>query len=564
MKSLLTTLITCLLVLSAADDRIRSTPTPESSLRLVASHVAYTEAQVAPASSSSYVLTAWSELGMHCIDGKDYSIFSVLPPFNTIRATLIRRGAPPTIVTSGVIVTYEAMADGAGSINTISSTKTNFWSWVGTLFQATPPPDIGLANFRVQNRTQHHMAFNRTLGVYEATGVPTVPYDNAGRPNGYPMVKIVAKDGSGNVLATATTVMAVSDELSCGLCHASNSDPAAKPRSGWENDPDPAKDIKLNILKYHDDRNNITSFLSALAAKGYNYQSSLYETAKSGTPILCDACHASNALPGTGLSGIESETHAMHSNHGPVINPQTGMSLDQATSPFQSCYLCHPGTHTRCQRGAMERLACMNCHGNLSRVGDPQRVGWMTLPTCQMCHNHGNGTRYTSAFDSTGQWRQTRDTRFATTPNVPAPGFSLYRFSTGHGNLFCTACHNAPHAEFPTVQVNDGVQPIALQGYNAKLTECSICHTSLNATASGGPHGTHLLGQQAWVNAHGNYVDSHGYTSCAYCHGSDYRGTPLSLTKVQRNFTGDDGQRLTLPAGYGIGCYDCHNGPGGD
>ncbi len=240
-------------------------------------------------------------------------------------------------------MTYEATPDTAGSINTISSTKTNFWSWVRVLFQVSPPPDVGLANFPTQSRTPHTMRFNSQLGVFEATGVPTIPYDDRGRRNAYPMVKIVARDPQGNVLATASIVMAVSDELSCNLCHASGSDPAAKPRSGWENDPDPAKDTKLNILKFHDDKNNIAPFLSALAAKGYNYQTSLYQTAKSGTPILCDACHASNALPGTGLAGIESETHAMHSNHGPVINPATGISLDNATSPFGSCYLCHPG-----------------------------------------------------------------------------------------------------------------------------------------------------------------------------------------------------------------------------
>jgi hypothetical protein len=28
---------------------------------------------------SAYALVAWGELGMHCIDGKDYSVFSVLP-----------------------------------------------------------------------------------------------------------------------------------------------------------------------------------------------------------------------------------------------------------------------------------------------------------------------------------------------------------------------------------------------------------------------------------------------------------------------------------------------------
>src|SRR5450631_1489263 len=77
--------------------------------------------------SGAYALVAWSELGMHCIDGKDYSIFSVLPPYNIIHAQLLKKGEPPVQVTSGVTITYQATPDTTKSINTISSTKTNFW-----------------------------------------------------------------------------------------------------------------------------------------------------------------------------------------------------------------------------------------------------------------------------------------------------------------------------------------------------------------------------------------------------------------------------------------------------
>ena len=34
-------------------------------------------------------------------------------------------------------ITYEAMADASGSINTISSTKTNFWSYIIFSFATT-------------------------------------------------------------------------------------------------------------------------------------------------------------------------------------------------------------------------------------------------------------------------------------------------------------------------------------------------------------------------------------------------------------------------------------------
>ena len=31
-------------------------------------------------STGNYMLTAWNDLGMHCMDGNDFSVFSVLPP----------------------------------------------------------------------------------------------------------------------------------------------------------------------------------------------------------------------------------------------------------------------------------------------------------------------------------------------------------------------------------------------------------------------------------------------------------------------------------------------------
>ena len=61
---------------------------------------------------------------------------------------------------------------------------------------------------------------------------------------------------------------------------------------------------KLNILKKHDDRWNISQYLPQLAAQGYVYQSSLYQTAVGGQPILCAACHSDNALGAPGLAGI--------------------------------------------------------------------------------------------------------------------------------------------------------------------------------------------------------------------------------------------------------------------
>ena len=135
--------------------------------------------QPPPGQPSAYVVLAWSELGMHCIDGKDYSVFGVLPPYNTLHAQVIKKAEPPQVIASGMTVTYEAIADTNGSINTTSAGKTNFWSNVQALFLAGPAPDTGLTGNKVQSTTPQPMSYNATLGVWEAVGIPTVPYDDA-------------------------------------------------------------------------------------------------------------------------------------------------------------------------------------------------------------------------------------------------------------------------------------------------------------------------------------------------------------------------------------------------
>ena len=517
----------------------------------------------AAAATPAYSLVAWSELGMHCIDGKDYSIFSILPPYNIIHAQLLKKGEPPVPITSGVTITYQATPDTTGSVNSRSANKTNFWTYVRTLFLNSVPPETGLAGYKTQSKTPQAMTYNTTAGYWEGVGIPTVPYDDKSTFNPFPMAKLVAKDSTGKVLAQASIVLSVSDEITCTTCHASNSDPAAMPASGWVNNSDPSKDAKLNILKKHDDRWNISQYLSQLQTNGWTYQSSLYQTAVSGTPVLCAACHSDNALGLAGLPGIGAEASDMHTLHGPQILLSNNQSLDQnsTTSDLNSCYLCHPGPKTLCKRGAMNTQLCSSCHGNVSYVGTASRQPWFIEPACQMCHN--TSQRYTTTFDTNGQWRQTTDTTFATNNNVPITGANLYRFSTGHGSVYCSACHGSPHAEFPSLQANDNVYPIALQKYAAKITECTACHTSkLQATGNGGPHGIHVVGQ-AWVNSHPDYVDSHGYQACAYCHGANYKGLALSETKTSRTFSVEGGTK-TFAAGHQFSCYDCHNGPNGD
>ena len=521
-------------------------------------------------SSGKYRLLAWNDLGMHCMDGNDYSVFSILPPYNTLNAQLVeRQNGDAKKITSGVTITYESAPSlNGGKYNTISSTKTNFWQYTQKLFGVNLAKDIGLKGNPVQSRTPAQMKYDAAHKWWIAEGIPTSPKDDDGTTNHYPLVKVVAKDMQGNLLATTTTVLPVSDEMDCRKCHASNASADAKPAAGWVNQADAQKDYKLNILRLHDDKHDISSYLAPLQTKGYTYQSSLYQTAQSGTPVLCAACHASNALPGTGVAGVPPLTEALHSRHAQVVDPSTGQKLNNQANR-SACYACHPGSTTQCLRGAMGnaknadgtlKMQCQSCHGGMTAVGKKGRAGWLDMPNCQSCHQ--NGHRYTEAVTdfANGTLRAALDTRFATNPNTPVQGKSLYRYSMGHKGMQCSACHGSTHAIYPSARAEDNLQSIAAQGHAGTINECTACHTTVPRTVDGGPHGMHTVGQD-WVKGHEDVAERDA-SKCKACHGQDYRGSFLSKTFSARSFSVEHGTK-NFAKGHMVSCYDCHNGPGG-
>jgi hypothetical protein len=526
-----------------------------------------------PPSGAGYRLIGWNDLGMHCFDGKDYSVFGVLPPFNTIHVHLIDSAGALVKAPAGYTITYQAIGDPlTNTLNTSSAAKTNFWQYAATLGFGSLLPDMGWKGFGmpgVSNAPQA-MAFNTPDNTWQAVGIPITPFTDSATVNYFPMMRISAKNSAGMVVATTDIVLPISDEMMCSTCHSSNSvSAAARPAAGWVGNPDLAKDVKLNILRKHDDRFKTNAvFLSASTLLGYGTAG--LEATVASRPILCASCPGSNALSAPGATGVPSLTTSMHSLHANAIDPATSQTLDSATART-ACYNCHPGPKTQCLRGAMgtlkdasgnNEIECQSCHGTMSTVGKAGRQGWLEEPSCQMCHSGtavtNNGQiAYTSVFSIGTTQRVAVDQTFATNPNTPAAGISLYRFSSGHGGLQCEACHNSTHAEYATPITNDNVQSISLQGHSGMIAECSACHSTVPTTVSGGPHGLHPVGS-SWVSRHQSVADGGGVTQCQVCHGTDYRGTILSKTKADRTLAG-----RSFPAGTVIGCYSCHNGPNG-
>ncbi len=524
-----------------------------------------TAQQATTISGTNFQLLTWNDLGMHCMDGSDYSVFSILPPYNNLLAQLVeKQNGTAKRISSGVTITYEAVPSLNGKYNTSSADKTNFWQYTSKLFNTTLQPNVGLKGNPVQSRKPAPMRYVAAQDWWSAAAIPTMPRNDDKSINEYPMVKVVAKDTRGTVLAETITVLPVSDEMDCKKCHSSTAGyNDTKPSSGFVNDPDTNKDYKYNILRLHDQKHDISSYLAPLQAKGYTYQSSLEQTAKGGTPILCAVCHKSNALETTGFSDIPSLTAAIHRKHSGVLDPSNNQKLNDSTNR-NACYACHPGAQTQCLRGAMGKaknsdgtmkMQCQSCHGNMSSVGSGHREGWLDEPNCQACHQ--DGKRYTSALTAAGTLRASLDTRFATMPNKPVSGKSLYRFSTGHSKLQCAACHGATHAIYESARAEDNKESIAAQGHAGTINECTACHKTMPKTNTGGPHGMHSVGD-SWVHDHQDVAEHQGTQNCKACHGSNYRGSPLSKTFSARRL---DGKNFTK--GHQISCYDCHNGPSG-
>ena len=282
-------------------------------------------------SAQNHIIIGWNDLGMHC-SNKDFSTFVVLPPFNNVRAQVIRvgdAGTLPAVVTANLHVTYEIPG------NTFSVGKTNFWDYEDKIFGVSLPDNIGLTG----NGLTGDMAVKENY--FYATGIPITPYQDADLINEDPFQLGLLKlyDQANQVLASAPPVVPVSNEINCvsAGCHAS----------------------AQGILDQHGPE------------AGFDPNSK---------PILCANCHASNALGMAGNPDLPSLSEAVHKHHGGITD---------------DCYKCHPGPNTQCLRDVMSTehgFVCQTCHGTVTQVGESissGRVPWFQEPSCGASQCHG-------------------------------------------------------------------------------------------------------------------------------------------------------------------------------
>ena len=536
-----------------------------------------------PPDRSEVVVLAANDLGMHCMD-REFSVFSILPPFNVVNAQVVGHtadGRPLLLDQTDIDVRYDAVADGSGSSNASSVGKTDFWAYAESLFGMALNPGEGLTGRYMPQDAPRQGAQPMDYFLddewFSAEGIPITPLDDARNVNPYPLMRISAharEDGSR--LGYLDVVLPVATETECRTCHVSGKVGASREDVVWSTHADTEVQSKENILRLHDALESTT-----LAAS---------------TPVLCAQCHYSRALdlngagPNAQQAGRPAFSGAMHNYHGKLT------AADQPLLPdnIASCYECHPGRETQCQRGAMQTggMDCIDCHGGMLAVGAeyPLQAGgsidgahdgqprrpWFDLPRCQSCHT-GDAVTYLDsgaglAPDDAYPFRLRQAYRsgdpsasplLAANDRFAENSGTLYRFSRGHGGIFCQGCHGSTHAEWPIADpaANDNAAAVRLQGYAGKIIECSVCHApgSLPLTTDG-PHGLHNVNDARWVDEnHGDFFkrDPNG---CRACHGTDLLGTPLAQVAANRSFKVEDAT-VAMAKDERVRCNRCHGMP---
>lgn len=365
---------------------------------------------------SSYVILSMNESGMHCMQ-EDYSSYLILPPSNNLKVQVFKKGKDAAeLVNSGIRVEYE-MVD-----NTTSADKNNFWKYAAD-YGFDVPPNIGITG----NGLKGACKLSADKKFYEATSIPVIPYnDGSKKINPYQTAKITVRDEkTGDVLVeTANTVIPVSTEMNCALCHGE-------------------KNTGPNILAAHD-RLSKTKLAADL---------------KKGVRRKCSDCHADSAISAPGKRGVPPLSQAIHGFHADKMAKANVKPV---------CYTCHPGVKTLCNRGVMYAagLRCDNekCHGSMKNVAKTQENGrraWIDLPDCAACHNAEFGSNPNTLY---------RDSYLQ---NAPAPEMD--------GIILCASCHNPPHAEWKSTLKIDNRIPLALLGYENFIDKCTVCHEGTGA-----------------------------------------------------------------------------------
>lgn len=401
-----------------------------------------------------YVVLAWNDLGMHCLNPV-YTQAVILPPYNTVYAQVIKRGDPPQVITEGISLEYQIVG------NTYSYGKrdySTFWDNANSLFGVAVEKNKGLTGNGLSG------LMSTSGDHFIVTGIPVTPVKDDGTWSPFQVGEIIAKDNAGHMIASTRFTVPTSDEIHCDGCHIPNS----------LNNHNPF----LDILQHHDKLHQPPDGLLVPAA-----------------PVLCARCHGAPELGTTGPGDAGKYlSAAIHRAHASRTYPD-GSSI--------ACYSCHPGPSTHCSRSLKhmrEDGNCTTCHGDMlnvaTTINNNTRIPWVNEPKCVSCHtgvtevntdtllyrnSRGHGQIYCAGcHGSPHAMYPSREAGDNYQPN------QYQNFATRIKSIgSCGGCHDnsrGPGSSTGTFISSHG-------GLNPRVaTGCNICHTNVKSITESWPH----------------------------------------------------------------------------
>ena len=345
---------------------------------------------------TGYIVIAWNDVGMH-FSNKDFSTFLIAPPYNNIYAQVIKTGASPQLVTSGIKVTYEIPG------NTYSVGKTNFWEYTQKLFGTTLSPNKGLKGAGLSGNMVS------TGNYFLIEGVPLTPYldTDTTKETPYQQALIKVYDAQTNeLLATSNPVIPVSNEITCikSGCHASESGivsnhgagigSASKPivcNSCHPSNPKWTQTTGKNAaLSYriHTQHSNKTSncYDCHPGAKAKFFRDTMANVRSVKTPngMACTDCHgtmseiASSISKNGRLPWVQEKSSCGDTTcHGPTKAANSGkLFKDSQGHGGLFCSVCHGSPHAI--------FPTNNANDNARNLALQEKTG--TLNVCSTCH----------------------------------------------------------------------------------------------------------------------------------------------------------------------------------
>jgi hypothetical protein len=379
------------------------------------------------------------------------------------------------------------------------------------------------------------------MNWFAADGIPITPFDDFGRKNSFPLMRVQAKTKNvsltgktGDVLASVDTVLPVSAEADCFRCHTSSVDGGGAQAAclpgvdaNCPTEGSPRSGTAFNVVRATEDTTNVPPNVKREWAADNNiirlHDAKHGTHLQASTPVVCQTCHYTPALDlahfgplgpndandnGKAQKIHRSNSRVMHAFHGQFTDlfvnnmppPNDPRRLDQATGKpvvnafvenklNKSCYQCHPGRDTKCLRGAMFNggLICQDCHGGMNQVGN------------DFSKNFSKATPFPAGADLTKRvpWA-----------NVPA----------------CQSCHtgdamsNLGRTDPNVIKSNDGIRLLQAYRTNARTTAKPIVAVNkrfAENTAAGGKTVLYRLSQ------------GHSGVFCQACHGSTHAEWPV-------------------------------------